>query len=39
MSSADSNEKCIVYSESDKSIVMIGNDTHKNIQELFDWPL
>ena len=36
MSSADSNEKCIVYSESDKSIVMIGNDTHENIQELFD---
>ena len=35
MSSRDSNEICMMYSNSDSSIVMIGNDTHKIIQELF----
>ena len=36
MSSTDSNEIRMMYSKSDSSIVMIGNDTHKIIQELFD---
>ena len=36
MSSTDSNEKRTMFSKSDSSIVMIGNDTDEIIQELFD---
>ena len=36
MSSAESNQIRMMYSKSDSSIVMIVNDTHKIIQELFD---
>ena len=36
MSSTKSNEKCTMYSKSDSSIVMIGNDTDETIQECFD---
>ena len=36
ISSIDSNEKRTMYSSSDSNIVMIGIDTDKIIQELFD---
>ena len=36
MLSTDSNKNCSVYSKSNSSITMIGNDTNKIIQELFD---
>ena len=36
LSSTDSNEKCMIYSKRDNSMVMIGNDRDKIIQELFD---
>ena len=36
MSSTDSSEKCMMYSKSDSSIVMIGNDAVEIIQKLFD---
>ena len=35
MLSTDSNEKRTMYSKSDSSIVMTGNDTNKIIQKLF----
>ena len=36
MSSSNRNEKHTMYSKSDSSTFMIGNDTDKIIQELFD---
>ena len=36
MSSTDSNEKRMMYSKSDSSIVMVSNDTDEIIQKRFD---
>ena len=36
MSSTDNSEKRSMYSKSDSSIVMIGNDAVEIIQKLFD---
>ena len=36
LSSTDINEKRIIYSKSDNSIVMIGNDADTIIQEVFE---
>lgn len=37
MSSADSNKKLTIYTESDNTQIFIDKDTDNMIQELFKW--